>query len=553
MLWTRKILAHEGKTSSKQNHVRLFLGFGLWVFTATEMQAGDVITVSYPFLGVSHITRAGSAPDFPRNVKIHVVKIDLRAPSLSFKFTPHSGTRDTFRQTTLQYLNDMGAQVAINGAFFSPFPSTDFNAALIGFAASNGNVYSPFELPNQNYAIVRDAPSINIDPHNNASVVHRDPAYSDGTCYGMCQAVDGLHVLEKVTLWNTFSGSAQIVTNGVKTIPCYLDASHPDCPLIGPGPANYSNSNSWYERVNARTAIGLSCDSKTLVLFTVDAANGSSGMRVSEVADLLIRDYAVCNALNMDGGGSTSLAIRDPVTGIGRLVNSSSDNPNGRANASGLAVFAARDTEPPHTTAKVTPAPNMNGWNNSDVTVSLNAQDNPGGIVKQVEYSVTGAQPSGAQEAAGKTASLHLVSEGLTTINYFATDFAGNREASRSLTIKIDKTRPVISGMPAAGCTLWPPNRELVQVATVTATDVLSGLEAGSLTVTGSSNELIDPNDPAIVIKPTGSGQFIVQIQAHRLENGAGRTYTLTATATDLAGNVATSTATCIVPHDQGK
>src|SRR4029450_4137415 len=99
----------------------------------------------------------------------------------------------------------------------------------------------------------------------------------DGTCYGLCQAVDGLHVRENVTVWNAFSGSAQIVTHGVKTIPCYVEGPHSACALVGPGPANYSNSNSWYELVNARTAIGLSCDNKTLVLFTRGSPNASAG------------------------------------------------------------------------------------------------------------------------------------------------------------------------------------------------------------------------------------------------------------------------------------
>ena len=59
------------------------------------------------------------------------------------------------------------------------------------------------------------------------------------------------------------------------------------------------------------------------------------------VADLLIRDYDVYNALNLDGGGSTTLAMQDPRTHIGRIVNVSSDNPNGRPVGSNLAVFAA--------------------------------------------------------------------------------------------------------------------------------------------------------------------------------------------------------------------
>src|SRR5262249_51689475 len=153
-------------------------------------------------------------------------------------------------------------------------------------------VYSAFETPFQNYALVADAPAINIDRDNNASVVHRDPAFGDGK-----------HVLEPVTLWNALAGSAQIITDGVKSLPQYKDATHPDAPLIGPGPANYSNSNSWYDLINARTAIGLTQDKKTLVLFTVDVrptsgTDRSQGMRVGEVADVLLQ-YGVWNALNL--------------------------------------------------------------------------------------------------------------------------------------------------------------------------------------------------------------------------------------------------------------
>ena len=62
----------------------------------------------------------------------------------------------------------------------------------------------------------------------------------------------------------------------------------------------------------ARSAIGLSRDGRTLTLFTVDARGGSEGMRVGEVASMLIEDYGVWVALNLDGGGSTSLAMADP-------------------------------------------------------------------------------------------------------------------------------------------------------------------------------------------------------------------------------------------------
>src|SRR5262245_24858088 len=196
----------------------------------------------------------------------------------------------------------------------------------------------------------------------------------------------GKNVVENVILWNALAGSAQIVTNGVKSIPKYKDAQNPDGLLSPGGPANYSNSNSWYDLINARTAIGLTQDNRTLVLFAVDRAGGSAGMSVGEVADLLINDYEVYNALNLDGGGSTTLAVQDPVTLLRKIVNVSSDNPAGRSVGSNLAIFAALDTVAPTTTATLSPNPNANGWYKTNTTLTLSAVDNHGGGIQNIQY-----------------------------------------------------------------------------------------------------------------------------------------------------------------------
>ncbi len=291
----------------------------------SELQAAEI--VDHPFRGITSITRTEISP---RNVSLHIIEIDLTASGVGFKLTPPGGSLETVRQTTLEFLKQEHAQVAINGHFFLPFPSTTSDATLVGFAASNGNVYSPFEQPAQSYAIVPFAPAINIDPSNHAAIVHNDSRFGDGK-----------HFLENVTVWNALSGSAQVITNGVKTIPAYASGF-----LTPGGPRNYSSTNSWYEAVQARTAIGLSRDNRILFLFTVDRAGGSLGMKVGEVSDLLIRDYGVYNALNLDGGGSTTLAMESPVTHIGQMVNVSSDNPKGRAVGSNLAVFAVKEAAP---------------------------------------------------------------------------------------------------------------------------------------------------------------------------------------------------------------
>jgi hypothetical protein len=283
-------------------------------------------TVEHPFDGITYITRTQTTP---RAITMHVVLVDLNAAGLRFKVTPPSGARETTRQTTLDFLQAEQAQVAINGHFFLPFPSTDTEAVVIGLAASEGRVYSAFETPEQSYALIEDAPAINIDRSNRADIVHRDPR--DAT---------RAHVMEPVSLWNVLAGSAQIVTSGVKTIPRYMDAASPRELLSPGGPAAYSNSKSWYEQVNARTIIGLSGDARRLVLLVVERSSGSQGMSVGEAAGVLLDDYGVRDALNLDGGGSSTLAMEDPVTHVRTRVSRSSDEPNGRAVGSSLAVFA---------------------------------------------------------------------------------------------------------------------------------------------------------------------------------------------------------------------
>jgi hypothetical protein len=277
-------------------------------------------TVETPFVGVVHIARTETAP---RRANLHILKIDLNAPGLRFKLTAPGGKRETKRQTTLKFLEREKAQIAINVHFFLPFPSRKRDVWLVGLAASEGEVYSAFEAPAQSYAIVANAPGINIDALNRASLVHRDPAFADG-----------MHVLEPVALWNALAGSAQIVTDGVRTIPVYVDERNLAGLLTPGGPRQYSNSKSWYEVATARTAVGLSRDNRTLICLTVDRAT------VSEIAGLLIGDYGVYNALNLDGGGSTTLVFEDPVARRGRIVNVPSGNPKGRAVGSNLAIFA---------------------------------------------------------------------------------------------------------------------------------------------------------------------------------------------------------------------
>ncbi len=187
------------------------------------------------------------------------------------------------------------------------------------------------------------------------------------------------------------------------------------------------------------------------------------------------------------------------------------------------------DKTAPSVVSSATPQPNTAGWNNTDVTVQFAATDSGGsGLATTTPQSVTLTNEGAAQVAQATFA-----------------DRAGN-STTATYTAKIDKTDPVLSGMPTADCSIWPPDGELVQVATVEASDSLSGI--GAFEVTGSSSQPRDDRYGPQVVIDGGN----VWLRAARLGFGGGRTYTIEAGTTDLAGNSAQQTAACVVPHDQG-
>jgi hypothetical protein len=182
----------------------------------------------------------------------------------------------------------------------------------------------------------------------------------------------------------------------------------------------------------------------------------------------------------------------------------------------GTTLYFNNDTTPPTTTATVSPAPNANGWNDSNVSVGLDATDNSGGSgVKQITYSATGAQPIASTTVNGASATVPVTAEGETTLTFSARDNAGNNEAPKTITVRIDKTSPMIA---------CPPN----QAAMATS---LAGAAVNYPAPTVSDNF---PGVTVVSSPPSGSTFPI------------GRT-TVTSTATDVAGNESSCTFTVSV------
>jgi hypothetical protein len=98
--------------------------------------------------------------------------------------------------------------------------------------------------------------------------------------------------------------------------------------------------------------MGISVDRRTIAMFVVDGRQSDSGgMNFPEMAAMLKNDYGMHWALNLDGGGSTTMAIADSSP---RVLNDPSDGSE-RPVGNSWAVFA-RPTPaavPPQAAAKV--------------------------------------------------------------------------------------------------------------------------------------------------------------------------------------------------------
>ena len=164
--------------------------------------------------------------------------------------------------------------------------------------------------------------------------------------------------------------------------------------------------------------------------------------------------------------------------------------------AAEVSVEIKRDATAPTISGSASPAPNANGWNNTDVTVSFTCSD-------ATSLIATCSDPTTlSNEAAGQSASGS------------ATDNAGNTNSAVVSGINIDKTAPSVSlvGGPADGGSYYFGS--VPAAPSCSASDALSGLD-GACSVTGYSTIV-------------GS-------------------HTVTATGTDKAGNANTATATYTV------
>ncbi|MCC5867297.1 MAG: PxKF domain-containing protein [Gammaproteobacteria bacterium] len=134
------------------------------------------------------------------------------------------------------------------------------------------------------------------------------------------------------------------------------------------------------------------------------------------------------------------------------------------------------DVTPPVSSAVVTPAPNAGGWNNSPVTVTITAADEPDGSgLELIRYEFGTAPTLSMGSSPSSPTSFAIPGPGVIPVSHSAIDKEGNEEAPQNLTVRIDLANPLISASvsPAANAAGW--HRGGVSVGFV-CTDALSGI-----------------------------------------------------------------------------
>jgi len=87
-----------------------------------------------------------------------------------------------------------------------------------------------------------------------------------------------------------------------------------------------------------RTGIGISQDRKELIIATIDGKNTYIGV-TQEMFGAILRDLGAYNAINLDGGGSTTMAIRKLDEDVAKVVNNPSEGTQ-RKVVNGVGVFS---------------------------------------------------------------------------------------------------------------------------------------------------------------------------------------------------------------------
>ena len=294
---------------------------------------------------------------------VHVLKVDLTAPYISV--APVASNREIgLKETTTNLLRDAGAIAGINADFFSlagthsvQFGTTVQDGQVLALNAHTNHTYNQFAmffLDANNNPFFRYIRATIRFYNNGVQNVFPNTYNTIGNAIEWPAVVSRNAMHDTVALDNRFPGLTKIVVSGnvitqvsapgqnvdipengyVIVLPermayrssyfnvgdtarlelgntLYLDFANMNSAIGGgglilAGGQVVSDDGTVPTGRHPRSAIGTTRDGNTLILMTIDGRNHSIGANRADMAALMLR-FGAYNAMNLDGGGSSTL------------------------------------------------------------------------------------------------------------------------------------------------------------------------------------------------------------------------------------------------------
>lgn len=253
------------------------LAFPLAACATSPRPAGTAL-----FPGVRYAQEEAPGP-----AHVHVVRIDLTRPGIAFALTEgdHSKGMEHVAKLTSAYLAERHAQLAINASYFLPFKG----------GSKGGEDYYPHV---------------------------GDPVDVSGAEIAGGKAVSPVETTidERVDSMLCFHGARATIVDGQQCPKNYTDGVAAGPRLIEAGKVKVSTLD-YATGTHPRTAFGISADRRRAWIVLADGRQADSkGMTLADLAELF-RKLGASDAINLDGGGSSTLAV-EGVDGKPRLLNS---------------------------------------------------------------------------------------------------------------------------------------------------------------------------------------------------------------------------------------
>ncbi|NEO36225.1 MAG: phosphodiester glycosidase family protein [Moorea sp. SIOASIH] len=213
------------------------------------------------------------ARNSPRPLMVHTVTIDLSAPGIKLLVTPGNKVdkNEFSARTTSEFVREFKLQLAINGSFFYPFrqyppnsyPKTGNPVIVQGQVISEGKSYAP---PKSTSSVLCISKFLQAEIYAQIYQSRCPPGTSEG-----------------------LAGREILLKEGK--------------PAVLPGRKDEN-------LLCPRTAVAIDKSGKTLWLIIVDGRQQfySEGVTLAELTTL-IKELGADSALNLDGGGSSTLVV----------------------------------------------------------------------------------------------------------------------------------------------------------------------------------------------------------------------------------------------------